>query len=80
MFSFVRDTVLDPFGGTFSTALAALKANRNSIINEIDREYFRYGETRLKNEVNKLSGLFAPSERIEIIIDQGHQNVLSKTA
>lgn len=80
MFSFVGDTVLDPFGGTFSTTLAALKANRNSIINEIDREYFRYGETRLKTEVNKLSGLFAPSERIEIIIDQGHQNVLCKSA
>lgn len=80
MFSFVGDTVLDPFGGTFSTALAALKANRNSVINEIDCEYFRYGEMRLIDEVNKLSGLFASSPRIEIIIDQGQQNVLCKTA
>jgi modification methylase len=36
MFSFVGDTVLDPFAGTFTTTLAAMKAERNSIGNELD--------------------------------------------
>ncbi|MBN2473219.1 MAG: site-specific DNA-methyltransferase [Pirellulales bacterium] len=40
MFSFVGDTVLDPFLGTGTTALAALKYGRNSLGFEIDEEYF----------------------------------------
>jgi site-specific DNA-methyltransferase (adenine-specific) len=80
MFSFVGDTVLDPFGGTFSTALAALRANRNCIINEVDPEYFRYGHARLNREMDKLRGLFSPSELSEIMLDEGYQSVLHKTA
>jgi modification methylase len=80
MFSFVGDTVLDPFGGTFSTALAALRANRNSIINEIDLEYFGYGKTRLDSAIDDLHGLFAESLPIEVILDEGHQIALHKTA
>lgn len=41
MFSFVEDTVLDPFAGTGTTLLAAEKAGRNSIGIEIDDEYCR---------------------------------------
>ena len=80
MFSFVSDTVLDPFGGTFSTTLGALRANRNSIINEIDPEYFGYGHARLNLEVEKLRGLFTEPEQVEIIVDEGHQTVLHRTA
>jgi|GraSoiStandDraft_16_1057320.scaffolds.fasta_scaffold3630741_1 modification methylase len=36
MFSFVGDTVLDPFSGTGTTMLAARKTDRNSIGVEID--------------------------------------------
>lgn len=68
MFSFVGDTVLDPFGGTFTTILAALKANRNSIANEIDPSYFSYGEKRLRHEVIKLSGLFGSTQTAEIVL------------
>jgi modification methylase len=39
MFSFVGDTVLDPFGGTGTTTMAAIKTDRNSICNELDPEY-----------------------------------------
>jgi len=39
MFSFVGDTVLDPFMGTGSTTIAALQTGRNSIGYEIDPEY-----------------------------------------
>lgn len=80
MFSFVGDTVLEPFGGTFSTALAAMRANRNSIVNEIDPAYFQFGERRLNNEVHKAGDLFATSPQVEIIIDDANQNALCKTA
>ena len=39
MFSFVGDTVLDPFAGTGTTLVAAAQARRNSIGVEIDPEY-----------------------------------------
>ncbi|MES2001039.1 MAG: site-specific DNA-methyltransferase [Pseudomonadota bacterium] len=39
MFSFVGDTVLDPFGGTGSTAAAALLERRNSITVDIEPDY-----------------------------------------
>ncbi len=47
MFSFAGDTVLDPFSGTGSTALAALVSGRNSISNEIEPAYHRIAEQRL---------------------------------
>jgi DNA modification methylase len=80
MFSFVDDTVLDPFGGTFSTALAAMRANRNSIINEIDPDYFRFGKARIDRAINDLRSLFAEPPQIEIILDQSHQIARHKTA
>jgi DNA modification methylase len=41
MFSFVGDTVLDPFTGTGTTTIAALQHGRNSIGYELDPEYFQ---------------------------------------
>jgi len=41
-------TILDPFGGSFSTSAAAKKLNRNSISIEIDEKYIKIGEERLK--------------------------------
>ena len=40
MFSFVGDTILDPFLGTGSTSLAAAKWGRNSLGYEIEPHYF----------------------------------------
>ena len=54
MFSFQGDTVLDPFCGTGTTMMAALKADRNSVGVEIDREYCRMAAIRLKNETAQL--------------------------
>lgn len=39
MFSFAGDTVLDPFAGTGSTAIAAIASSRNSVSVEIDPGY-----------------------------------------
>jgi site-specific DNA-methyltransferase (adenine-specific) len=47
MFSFAGDTLLDPFAGTGSTALAAVKAGRNSISNEIEPTYHEIARQRL---------------------------------
>jgi DNA modification methylase len=56
MFSFVGDTVLDPFMGTGTTALAASKWGRNSVNFEIDADYLSFAAKRLEGE---LSSLFA---------------------
>ncbi len=50
MFSFVGDTVVDPFCGTGTTMVAALKTGRNSIGIDIDPEYCKMAEDRLRKE------------------------------
>ena len=50
MFSFVGDTVLDPFNGTATTQVAAAACGRNSIGIEVDPVYFADGLDRLRRE------------------------------
>ncbi len=47
------DTVLDPFMGSGTTAIAALKCERNVIGYEIDKEIFEYSKERINNFINK---------------------------
>ncbi|WLD14250.1 DNA-methyltransferase [Planctellipticum variicoloris] len=47
MFSFVGDTVLDPFLGTGSTTMAAMRNGRNSIGSEIDSTYLAQARKRI---------------------------------
>lgn len=54
MFSFTGDTVLDPFCGSGTTMIAALRASRNSIGIEIDPEYCRMAARFLKAETGNL--------------------------
>ncbi len=54
MFSFVGDTVLDPFMGTGTTAVAAAAVGRNSVGFEIDRHYFEQAHKRIANETSLL--------------------------
>ena len=54
MFSFTGDTVLDPFCGSGTTMVAALKNGRNSVGVEIDPEYCRMIARYLKAESNDL--------------------------
>jgi site-specific DNA-methyltransferase (adenine-specific) len=61
MFSFTGDTVLDPFCGSGTTMVAALKNGRNSVGIEIDRQYCRMAAKRLKAES---SGLFTSAELV----------------
>jgi DNA modification methylase len=50
MCSFAGDTILDPFAGSGSTTLAAMKAGRNSIGVELSPRYFSDTINRLRKE------------------------------
>ena len=63
MFSFVGDTVFDPFLGSGTTSVSALKLSRNSAGYEINDEYLPTIEKRMQNAM----GLFHQAERIEVI-------------
>ena len=54
MFSFVGDTVLDPFAGSGTTLVAAGQAHRNAIGVEIDPEYLELAADR----IGKIGNLF----------------------
>jgi len=54
MFSFVGDTVLDPFMGSGTTNVAAARAGRNSIGIEIDGQYFKHATSRLAHSADNL--------------------------
>jgi len=54
MFSFVGDTVLDPFMGTGTTTMAASMCGRNSISIEIDPHYFELAAKRIDSQTLKL--------------------------
>ncbi|HOC57840.1 MAG TPA: site-specific DNA-methyltransferase [Verrucomicrobiota bacterium] len=61
MFSFTGDTVLDPFCGSGTTMVAALRAGRNSIGIDIEAEYCRMAARYLKAEN---TDLFAPARLV----------------
>jgi DNA modification methylase len=53
MFSFVGDTVLDPFMGTGTTAVASAKWGRNSVGVELDTEYFAQAIERVEKDTRR---------------------------
>ena len=52
MFSFVGDTVLDPFLGTGTTMLAAMRSGRNSVGYEVDETYGKNARKRLVESID----------------------------
>jgi DNA modification methylase len=54
MFSFVGDTVLDPFSGTGTTTVAAITTGRNSIGYEIDEHYVTLARRRISDVTDQL--------------------------
>jgi site-specific DNA-methyltransferase (adenine-specific) len=80
MFSFHGDTVLDPFCGTGTTMIAALRNGRNSLGIDIDSEYCHVAARYLKKES---SNLFFDTELIfeKMILDNsGHLEVCEDQA
>ncbi|MGO9330537.1 MAG: DNA-methyltransferase [Steroidobacteraceae bacterium] len=53
LFSFAGDTILDPFGGTGSTAIAALTAGRNSISLDIEPTYIDIAQKNMKKAMEQ---------------------------
>lgn len=58
MFTFVGETVLDPFLGSGTTSLAAIITNRNSIGYEINKEFLQVIENKLKSQKDSLFSNF----------------------
>jgi modification methylase len=77
MFSFVDDTVLDPFSGTGTTLVAALKTGRNSIGIELDKEYCRSAARFLKAETANMNIFYKADLSFETIEsdESGHLQV-----
>ena len=50
LFSYVGDTVLDPFAGSGTTLISAYKLNRKAIGVEISKEYFELAINRIEKE------------------------------
>ncbi|OYD15599.1 methyltransferase [candidate division WOR-3 bacterium JGI_Cruoil_03_44_89] len=72
MFSFYGDTVLDPFCGTGTTMLAAMRANRYSIGIEIDPEYCRMALKKLRQEGQ------TPFKEIEIKLEKVEMSIVEE--
>ena len=66
MFSFIGDTILDPFLGSGTTSLAALNLSRNSTGYEINGEY----RDTIKLRLHKNVSVFETDARIEIAKQQ----------
>ena len=77
MFSFTEDMVLDPFCGSGTTMVAALRAGRNSIGVEIDPDYCRMAARYLKAET---SGLFDTAQLMFESVDDGVAQTVRENA
>lgn len=55
LFSFTNDIVIDPFMGSGTTAIAAIKNNRNFVGYEINEEYINLANNRIENLKEKTS-------------------------
>ncbi len=69
MFSFVGDTVLDPFLGSGTTALASKKLNRNSVGYEINPEYKSFIENKLGIQTPELNQNIIQFHKQELFTD-----------
>lgn len=71
LFSFVGDTVLDPFAGTGTTAVAAMNSGRNSIVNELEPKYVELAKERLFR--TQVSRPFTAPFDVDIVLADGRR-------
>lgn len=64
MFSFVGDTVLDPFVGTGTTNIAALQSHRNSVGYDIESKYIEIATARLLAEAEGTEATISPISNV----------------
>lgn len=61
MFSFAGDTVLDPFAGSGSTAVAAIRTGRSSLSVEVEKKYLSAATVRIAAETRQPRSVGATS-------------------
>ena len=62
LYSFTNDIILDPFMGSGTTAVAAIKSKRNYIGYDINEEYIKLSEKRIKIVAQNSNDLFETIE------------------
>jgi site-specific DNA-methyltransferase (adenine-specific) len=62
LYSFTNDIILDPFIGSGTTAVAAIKTKRNYIGYDINEEYIKLANNRIKNAIQDSITLFEITE------------------
>lgn len=53
-----NDLILDPFAGTGTTGLACIKENRNYILIEKEKKYYKIINSRIEQELDKIKIIF----------------------
>ncbi|OCR92516.1 DNA-methyltransferase [Campylobacter fetus] len=69
----IGDTILDPFGGTMTTAAMAKKLGRNFLTIEQNPKYIKFGEDRLKNikfETNPIATAKFDEKPIKVSLEE----------
>jgi len=61
LYSFENDIILDPFAGSGSVCIAALKTKRRYVAYDIDKKYCELAERRIKKYLNSQTTLFIHS-------------------
>ena len=68
MFSFAGDTILDPFLGTGSTSIAAVRLGRNSVGIELEPKYLQIAEEKVRSAVGQ--SCMVGSTTAELIVEK----------
>ncbi len=69
LYSFAGDTVLDCFGGSGSTAVAAMQTGRQSISVEIERAYVELAAARLEREAIRRKRRRYGSKLVSLVVE-----------
>ena len=69
MFSFVGETILDPFAGSGTTSLAAKKLDRNSIGYEINPEFIPIIQEKLGSQQTDMDGTSYSFNKQNLVVD-----------
>lgn len=70
MFSFAGDTILDPFGGSGSTAVAAVRAGRNSVSIEIEPDYIDMAERRIQKQLEATAKTGVQASTAQFVVNR----------